>query len=109
MLSVAKITRKYDTLLLNKLSRCLNMVRKTSLSVIRDRHSLIYVIVFAIFGSALGQTNRQAFCKALRKQSLLKGQSHQNFVLLENPIKVLASIGNCLTLLKCIVLVTKVV
>ena len=39
----------------------------------------------------------------------LKGQSHQNFVLLENPMKVLVSIGNCLTLLKCIVLVTKVV
>ena len=29
-------------------------------------------------------------------QGLLKGQSHQNFVLLENPMKVLVSIGNSL-------------
>ena len=66
------------------------------------------------------KTGQGKFAKKLftKKQDLLltfsclydlKGQSHQNFVLLENPMKVLVSIGNCLTLLKCIVLVTKVV
>ena len=77
-------------------ARASSLLRDQSITQSNEKRVCMYFNVVSHAGS-------QKTMKAL------KGQSHPNFVLLENPMKVLVSIGNCLTLLKCTVLVTKVI